>query len=632
MNQRVVVGGIVALLLAGAATVRLASFLVHQEYRAPGRSDAAADTPHAKALVDEAAEAEKKAKEAPYKEEEYRAIPYVGSRVAVWVLAQLHLLFAAFVLAVPLFAFIIECIGYKTGDKRYDKLAHEFTKLLSVSFSLTATFGAFLLFMLILAYPKFMNYLSHVFSPTFAPYVGLFFLEAFFLYSYYYGWGKFNPKLHLFFGLMLNLVGTAIMFIANAWLTFMTSPAGVSETGARISTWAAIRNYTWMPINIHRVIANVAFGGAVAAAYAAFRFLYAKTDEERAHYDWMGYIGNFVAICAFLPLPFAGYYLASEIYAYSQTLGLQMMGGAFSWLFIIQAALIGNLFLGANYYLWLGMGRIEAAREYQKFIKYLLIAIALCFAIWATPRSIISTVSEVRAMGGSAHPQLGYLGVMSAKNTAVNLLILSTYMSFLLYRRAGKRAVHPLKRPLGIAQFSIFALAASTVIFFGIYGYFVEAAVRIKFSVPQVLSVLAAMVLITVLDVILYRGAERVGEVRWGTIPAISQYTLIFIAVSFTWLMGLMGYVRSGLRQHWHVYGIVRDTSVDAYTPTLGYATRIVSVTVMLFFILIGVVFWLASLSGRKDWEPAAARVREPAGGALPAGLPVQASLRPEGR
>jgi hypothetical protein len=54
---------------------------------------------------------------------------------------QLHLLFAAFVLAVPIFALIIEFIGYKTKDKRYDKLAYEFTKLLSVSFSLTATFG-----------------------------------------------------------------------------------------------------------------------------------------------------------------------------------------------------------------------------------------------------------------------------------------------------------------------------------------------------------------------------------------------------------------------------------------------------------------------------------------------------------
>ena len=105
----------------------------------------------------------------PYVEAEYRRFPVVGSRVAIWVVAQLHLLFAAFVLAVPIFAFIVEAIGYKTGDKRYDRLAYEFTKLLSVSFSLTATFGAALTFMLIILYPKFTNYLMSVFSPTFLP-------------------------------------------------------------------------------------------------------------------------------------------------------------------------------------------------------------------------------------------------------------------------------------------------------------------------------------------------------------------------------------------------------------------------------------------------------------------------------
>lgn len=52
------------------------------------------------------------------KDIEYRAFPVIGSRVAIWVVAQLHLMFAAFVLAVPIFALIIEFIGYFTGDKR----------------------------------------------------------------------------------------------------------------------------------------------------------------------------------------------------------------------------------------------------------------------------------------------------------------------------------------------------------------------------------------------------------------------------------------------------------------------------------------------------------------------------------
>jgi cytochrome bd ubiquinol oxidase subunit I len=600
----VLLGPVLGLLMF-AATVKLVSVVLSREYRDPYRAPAATvdQTPRTTGLADEASAAAKKAQATPYTEAEYRRFPVVGSRVAIWAVAQLHLLFAAFVLAVPIFALIIEAIGYKTGDKRYDRLAHEFAKLLSVSFSLTATFGACLTFMLIILYPKFTNYLMSVFSPTFLPYVLLFFAEAFFLYTYYYGWGKFHPLVHLGLGLGLNVVGTGIMLIANAWLTFMMSPNGVSSKGALISLTDAIYNYTWMPINVHRVIANVAFGGSIAAAYAAFKYLQATSDEERAHYDWMGYIGSFVAISAFLPLPFAGYWLAKEIYAYSQTLGLTMMGGAFSWLFIIQAILIGNLFLGANYYLWLGMGRVEGAQPIQRVIKYLLIAIVLCFMVWATPRSIIATVSEVRAMRGSAHPILGFLGVMSAKNTAVNILILTTFMSFLLYRRTGKVATVPWAKAGHTAQLVIFASVAVFVIFLGVYGYFVEASVRIGLSVPQVLSVLLAMVSITVIDLFLFRRAQKTGEVRWGRIPAVSQYVLIFIAVTFTWLMGLMGYVRSGLRQHWHVYGIIRDNSPDAFTPTLGFATQVVSVTVLIFFLLIGFVFWLSSLHDRPDFE-----------------------------
>ena len=196
---------------------------------------------------------------------------------------------------------------------------------------------------------------------------------------------------------------------------------------------------------------------------------------------------------------------------------------------------------------------------------------------------------------------------MSAKNTAVNILILSTYMSFLLYRRTGRQSIHPHRELLTRAQAIVFSSAAALVIFYGVYGYYVDAAIRIRFAIPQVYSVLAALVVITVIDLPLYRNATQSGETKWGRMPAISQYALIFIALSFTWLMGLMGYVRSGLRQEWHVYGVILDTSPDAYTPTLGFATQIVSVTVLIFFGLLGVVFWLSSLSGKKDYAAGAA-------------------------
>ena len=83
------------------------------------------------------------------REPAYRAFPLIGSRLAVWAIAQLHLNFAAFILGVPIFAVIIEIIGWRTGAPRYDWLSHEFVKLIFAAFSTTALLGAFLLFLFV---------------------------------------------------------------------------------------------------------------------------------------------------------------------------------------------------------------------------------------------------------------------------------------------------------------------------------------------------------------------------------------------------------------------------------------------------------------------------------------------------
>ncbi|MBI4640546.1 MAG: hypothetical protein HY731_07620 [Candidatus Tectomicrobia bacterium] len=67
-----------------------------------------------------------------------------------------------------------------------------------------------------------------------------------------------------------------------------------------------------------------------------------------------------------------------------------------------------------------------------------------------------------------------------------------------------------------------------------------------------------------------------------------------------------MGYVRSGLRLHWHVYGVMRDTSPDAFTPTLGFATNMISVIVLIFMAFIAFIFWLGQLEEGEAVEVAA--------------------------
>ena len=72
----------------------------------------------------------------------YGRFPAIGGRAAVWIAAQIHLMFAAFVLGVPMFAVITELIGIVTKDSKYDKLSKEFTRLLVFAYSATALWGA----------------------------------------------------------------------------------------------------------------------------------------------------------------------------------------------------------------------------------------------------------------------------------------------------------------------------------------------------------------------------------------------------------------------------------------------------------------------------------------------------------
>ena len=538
---------------------------------------------------------------------EYRHFPVIGSRVLVWCLAQAHLMFAAFVLGVPIFVLIAEVLGVVLKNKQYDGLAREFMRLLAMSYTITATLGGLLLVALVTLYPKFVAHMEKVFDLTWAFYVGVIFCEALFAYLYWYSWDLLQgsrKRWHIFLGVMVNALGVGILVITNAWTGYMMTPGGVEGTGLAITVTSridAFMNYAWNPLNIHRLLANVCFGGAIVGAYAAFRFLAATTDEERARFDWMGYIGSFIAVAAFIPLPFAGYYLGREIYAYSQQMGVSMMGGSFAQLWILQAILIGSLFLAINLYLWLAMGRIPGGERYRKFQAPVLFVLATGLAVWATPHTIIATFAEMKAMGSAHHPRLGVLGVMSAKNTAVNLMILATFITFMLYRRGNKEATSSFAATGNWIQVVTLLATIVGIVSIGIYGYFVPAAVRVGLSVYQPLMVGAFMILFLVLDVPISRGAKSLGEIRWGQMPRISQYVLFFLAATFTWLMGLMGYIRSGIRQHWHVYQVMKDTSEGAFIPSHAFATMVVSIIVIVFFLFVSMVFALAMRSELKE-------------------------------
>ena len=540
---------------------------------------------------------------------DYPQVAGINSRNFVWVAAQLHVFFGAFVLAVPIFVLVIELAGHLNGDPRFDRMAREVMKASLAAYSLTALLGGTLALGLLVFYPALTAYMARVFSGQYLAYALIFILESVFLYLYYYSWDALrhgNRKwVHLTLGLMLNAVGLTLMFVANSWATFMMAPSGVNEAGAVTgSIWAIMKGPLWNPLNLHRFIANIAYGGSIVGALAAFRFLAAARDEERAHYDWMGYTSNIIALVGFLPLPFAGYWLMAEIYAYSQQMGITAMGGVLAWMFIIQAVLIGSILLAGNYYLWCGLGRTAGGQRHVRGVKWIALVIVGGFLVWVTPHSLILTPQEIQAMGGTHHKLLGPLGIMPAKNIAVNLMILFTFLSFQLYRRSGKEATVSWVSLGNGLTIGIYLAASINIIGAGVYGYFTPTVYKVGASVPQVATTLVAIIACSALDAFMYRGA-KILPVNWGRMSVRSQYALFVLPVAFTWLMALMGYVRSSVRTNWHVYTIVRDNSPDAYIPTVGEAGNIITLCTVLFMLLLVFIFWLSSLGGMKQAEPA---------------------------
>jgi len=543
----------------------------------------------------------------------------VSSRIVVWIVAQMHLFFGALVLAVPIFVLVIELIGFRTGDDRYDDMAHEFMKVSLTAYAITALFGGTLALALFLLYPQFMGYLMRVFGSQVLVYAVLFFLESLFLYVYYYGWDALrygNRKwVHLTLGLMLNAVGTTLLVVANSWTTFMMAPSGVDPaTGAVTgSIWQIMKGPLWNPLNLHRFLANIAFGGAVVGAYAAFKFLAARTAAEKAHYDWMGYTSNFTAILAFLPLPFAGYWMMAEVYAYSQQMGILAMGGILAWLFVIQAVLICTILLAGNYYLWSGMSRTEGGTRYRWLIKYIAVILVLGFLVWVTPHNVIYTGAEVARLGGGNHPVLGPLGIMPAKNIAVFLMLIYTFLSFQLYRRADK-VITVAWRDWGNAlMIVIYVVASANVVFAGVYfGYFTNTVYKVGSSVIQVMSTVVVIVAGVVIDTLMFKGAKTL-PVYWGKVTDRSQYALFALPIAFTWLMALMGYIRSSVRTHWHVYTVMKDNSPDNFIPPLATVGNVVTGVTLLFLAFLLFIFWIANLSTTRQVPPESA-------GALAAG------------
>jgi hypothetical protein len=530
----------------------------------------------------------------------YSRVGSFDSRLLVWFVTQQHTYFGGFVLALPLFCALLEFLGLTTKKPalslRYDGLARDLAKVALLALSVTAVVGSLMLAMFLYFYPSFMKYMGGTFKAFMPAYAIVFVGESLLLILYYYSWSRMaEPGLkwvHAAIGILTNIFGTALLLLANAWAAFMMSPAGVDAQGRFLGNgWHLLHSALWNPLNVHRFLADIMSGGAVVLAYACYRFFTSKSEGERAYFDWVGHIFLFVTVCALLPMPIAGYWLMRSVYAFRQSMGVTMMGGLLTWLFVVQALLIGALLLGVNYYIWQSMARIKGGERYQPYYQFLLGALTLALFIWLTPHTVLMSPGEVKAMGGAQHPVVGNYGVMSSKNGAINVMILITALSYLFYRRANRTMTVSWIRTGNIVIGTLFAVGILHVIWLSVYGFYLPAKLRVALSGPQAWTTFTVIVAGLLINRAMLKGSIVHGPVQWGKMPVRGMVGLFGLAAAFTWVMGLMGYIRSSGRLSWHVNELMADVSPWAFTPDLEFAAKMVTLNMVVFWGAVFVLF-----------------------------------------
>jgi len=418
---------------------------------------------------------------------------------------------------------------FAQSDFKFERLAHEVTKVIGFAYSFTALSGGLFLFVMLVAYSDFITYLVATFPVLFmVAYPTLFILETIIMYVYVYSWDPLNKSnkkgRHIVLGVLLNVFGLSLLVALDGPATFMQTPPLPLDQLTNISEWDRIATATWMPLNYHRLVGNGTFGGYMVCIIGAYMYLWSEKKEEKEYYDWVGYIGNIIGVGIMIPLPAMGYIFVREIYQYDATIGMYIMSDRESMFMLVQGLLVGIMFSTSNIYMWISMKRIENAERFFPAMKFGFVLIVIAATIWFTPRRFFATMMPEPGMNaGMVLPDnLAFLSLMIAKNTAA-----------------------------------------------------------------------FALVTVTLVNYIFYTIATKTGKVHYGKINPLGTYCLIFLGFADIWLMSWMGTIRELSRMNWHVYKVFKDVTPEKFAPTLAEAGFHVTAIVWTFFLLMTCIIWL---------------------------------------
>jgi len=222
------------------------------------------------------------------------------------------------------------------------------------------------------------------------------------LYTIYANWERLGRYRRARFGLtlLLTIVMWWQMFLINVVASYMLTPNN-GDTNQR----AQILNPTFLPLQIHRTVGNIAWAGAVIAFYAGFSYLRSlrraraaapaaaparsvgamaardEVAERRRYLDWMGQWGALFAVALSLFQIWIGYSYAKEVQLHAFPAWYRMMRGALSNVFLAQIFLLGMIFVIGCLYFWRRMRASGVRRLWVQKLCFTMLVLATLLAV-----------------------------------------------------------------------------------------------------------------------------------------------------------------------------------------------------------------------------------------------------------
>lgn len=335
-----------------------------------------------------------------------------------------HVLFANLHLGGSWVAVITESLGIKTKKSRFTLLGKSITLFNVILFSFGATFAIAGMLFFISLFPAFAKQAFHIYWwPLFFEAI-TFAAEIFFLYTYWFSWGKISHKWHQFLG-----YGYAIVVFIQT-LLINTLAAGMLTPGATEIKWGSPGIFT-MPfgefmkfwdnptlwrLQFHRLFAAISYFGFILAILAVFHYLDKKELSAKKYWDWVTSYGIAFGLLGLIMQPAFGLMYMFAIFDNNSSAFMMIMHGPRGWEFLLMVSLFSALIMTVIVY-FIDRREPILSREENKNLKTLfnifLIVVGIAAFFLVQPAWFNATFID--DAGAIANP----LGVMDFKYVAI---------------------------------------------------------------------------------------------------------------------------------------------------------------------------------------------------------------------